>query len=199
MFNLDPLIYKTQYPGIKLQKFSVCDISSDTTHKLIFLRSQKKLLWYRNNELFKEINAVSGRGNLPDKSKEGDQSTPLGMFYITHKNPNSSFYRSLGISYPNEEDASRGLREKLIDLKQYHAIRTAIKQKKLPPQDTVLGSHIMLHGEPNSLNSLNFLGQLKAKAMTMINWTNGCVAVSNKEMLPLFETVEIGSTIAILP
>lgn len=198
-FSLEPLLYKTIYPGIPLPKFNVCDITSSTKHKLIFLISQKTLLWYQDNKLFKQMTAVSGRGSQADKQKEGDQTTPLGLFYITHKNQNSSFYRSLGISYPNEEDASRGLKAGLINLKQFQAIRNAIKEKRTPPQDTGLGSHIMLHGEPNSLNSLDFLGRLKSKALSMMDWTNGCVAVSNEDMLPLFENVEVQSSITILP
>ena len=38
------------------------------------------------------------------KRKEGDGKTPEGSYWITHKNPNSAFHKSLGISYPNKQD-----------------------------------------------------------------------------------------------
>ena len=38
------------------------------------------------------------------KQFEGDGKTPEGTYYISHKNPNSEFHLSLGISYPNTSD-----------------------------------------------------------------------------------------------
>jgi murein L,D-transpeptidase YafK len=52
--------------------------------------------------------------NPADKQREGDLATPEGEFYICYKNPASQYHRFLGLSYPNVEDAERGLKEKLI-------------------------------------------------------------------------------------
>lgn len=38
------------------------------------------------------------------KEIEGDGKTPEGAYFIDRKNPNSSFYLSIGISYPNAAD-----------------------------------------------------------------------------------------------
>lgn len=41
------------------------------------------------------------------KQYKGDGRTPEGLYYITHRNPGSNFYLSLGISYPNDQDRAR--------------------------------------------------------------------------------------------
>jgi murein L,D-transpeptidase YafK len=62
------------------------------------------------------------------------------------KNPHSKFYLSLGLSYPNTEDAKRGLAKKLISRAQYDQIINAIDRKQIPPQNTKLGGDIYIHG-----------------------------------------------------
>ena len=41
------------------------------------------------------------------KTRYGDGRTPEGAYFIDRRNPNSDFYLSIGISYPNEEDIAR--------------------------------------------------------------------------------------------
>ena len=62
------------------------------------------------------------------------------------KNNKSAFYLSLGISYPNAEDAERGLRDGLISRAVHDVIVRAIKRKATPSQHTALGSDISIHG-----------------------------------------------------
>ena len=50
-----------------------------------------------------------GKGGYLPKVKEGDGKVPEGIYYLDAKNPNSKFYKSIRISYPNEEDISRAL------------------------------------------------------------------------------------------
>lgn len=50
-----------------------------------------------------------GKGGYLPKVKEGDGKVPEGIYYLDAKNPNSKFYKSIHISYPNEEDISRAL------------------------------------------------------------------------------------------
>ena len=51
-------------------------------------------------------------GGSPEghKSQEGDQKTPEGRYILDYKNENSSFYRSMHISYPNAEDIQQAER-----------------------------------------------------------------------------------------
>ncbi|MFN2530617.1 MAG: murein L,D-transpeptidase family protein [Pyrinomonadaceae bacterium] len=118
----------------------------------------------------------------PDKKQEGDGATPEGDFYIFTKNDKSAYYLSLGISYPNVEDAERGVRDGLISKAESKAIANAIEQKKMPPQYTKLGGLIYIHG--NGAAS---------------DWTLGCVALENGDMRELFDAVSVRTPVRILP
>jgi murein L,D-transpeptidase YafK len=94
----------------------------------------------------------------------------------------SPYYLSLGVSYPNVEDADRGLRDGLISRAQHDAIVRAIKKKAAPPQYTRLGGLIYIHG--NGAQS---------------DWTLGCVALENEDIKELFNAVAVGTPVTILP
>jgi murein L,D-transpeptidase YafK len=119
---------------------------------------------------------------VDDKKREGDGSTPEGDFYVFVKNPRSAYYLSLGISYPNIEDADRGLRHHLISKVQHRKIVDAIRSRKAPPQYTALGGLIYIHGNGSQSD-----------------WTLGCVALENEHMKELYDAVEVGTPVKILP
>ncbi len=48
-----------------------------------------------------------GRTPLGHKAVEGDGRTPEGAYFIDRRNPNSSYWLSLGISYPNPGDRAQ--------------------------------------------------------------------------------------------
>lgn len=56
-----------------------------------------------------EMTAFSGE--LGPKLKEGDRQIPEGVYGIEYLNPNSSFYLSLKVSYPNAADRARAKEE----------------------------------------------------------------------------------------
>jgi murein L,D-transpeptidase YafK len=127
------------------------------------------------------IPVVVGK-NPADKHREGDLATPEGEFFICRKNPESQYHRFLGVSYPNVEDAERGLRDKLITQAEYDQIRDAIAQRRCPPWKTALGGEIGLHGPcPN------------------VTWTHGCIAMSVEQIERLYDLLEIGDEVTILP
>ena len=117
-----------------------------------------------------------------DKEVEGDGKTPEGEFYVFTKNPESAFFLSLGLSYPNSEDARRGLRDGLISQAEHDEIVDAISNKLMPPQKTKLGGEIYIHGG----------GCQK-------DWTAGCVALENEKMKELFDAIEVGTPVFIVP
>lgn len=129
-----------------------------------------------------------GTNPYDDKQIQGDRCTPEGMFYICKKNPNSQFYKSLGISYPNFEHAEKGLKHGLITKKQAEQIRTAIEKKVIPPQNTLLGNDIYIHGGGTG-RAANDGGQ---------NWTWGCIAVSNKEIDEIYKTIDVRTPVTIV-
>src|SRR2546423_9921822 len=142
--------------------------------KIVVLKSRRRLMLYSGNKLVRMYRVGLGTDPVNDKIKEGDRRTPEGEFYIFIKNEHSAFYLSLGLSYPNAEDAERGLRDGLITRAQYNSIVDAIRRKVAPPQNTPLGGQIYIHGN----------GSQRA-------WTWGCVALANPNIRELVDAVPV--------
>ena len=117
-----------------------------------------------------------------DKEREGDGRTPEGEFYVCSRNDRSKFFLSLALSYPNKEDAARGLRDGLITREQHDRIASAIDSGKTPPWHTALGGEIYIHG-----------GGVTS------DWTKGCIALDNEDIRELFEIVPVGTPVVIQP
>ena len=129
---------------------------------------------------------LGSRSNEGAKQKEGDRRTPEGEYYICVLNNQSKFYLSLGLSYPNANDAARGLKDGLITQAQYDDIMRALAAGQQPDWYTNLGGQIMIHGQKNDLG-----GQA--------DWTNGCIAVNNSVMDILWQYCKVGTKVTILP
>jgi murein L,D-transpeptidase YafK len=128
-------------------------------------------------------------GSNPDAEKtvEGDGATPTGNFYVCAKNPRSKFFLSLCVSYPNAEDAERGLRDGLIDLKEHAQIVGAMRLRTMPLQHTRLGGEIYIHGHPGGDSS----------EVSRPDWTRGCIALDNAAMKDLYDRVDLGTPVII--
>jgi murein L,D-transpeptidase YafK len=122
-----------------------------------------------------------------DKTVQGDGATPSGNFYVCAKNPRSKFFLSLCISYPNAEDANRGLHDGLIDAQQHAQILQAIALRKMPLQHTRLGGEIYIHGQPARA----------ADDASRSDWTRGCIALDNEAMKDLYDRVGLGTPVVI--
>jgi len=121
-------------------------------------------------------------GKVPEgtKEREGDHKTPEGDYYVCTCNPQSAYYLSLGLSYPNVEDAERGLKAGLIDEDAYMQIKEAQEKMKMPPWYTPLGGEICIHG-----------GGIQG------DWTAGCIAVENEVMDILWKYVTLKTPVRI--
>ena len=110
-------------------------------------------------------------GNAPEghKREEGDERTPEGRYVLDWRNPGSSFHKSIHISYPNAAD------------------RAAAKAAGRDP-----GGLIMIHGQPNGFGWWSWLLQL-------VDWTDGCIAVTDAEMDEIWTMVDNGTPIEITP
>lgn len=148
---------------------------------IIAVKSDKKLYLYVDGKLFKAYDAKFGAVE-GDKEIEGDMKTPEGEFYVCLKNPNSRYHLSMGLSYPNKEDAARGLKAGLITQEQHDKIVSAIDAKAIPPWKTALGGEIMIHGDAESRED-----------------THGCIALFNKDMDELYAKVNEGTKVIIKP
>ena len=150
--------------------------------RIVVYKHDRKLEFYSDQNLLRTYRVGLGFNPVPDKQREGDGATPEGDFYIFVKNNKSAYYLSLGVSYPNAEDAERGFRDGLINKRQRDSILEAIKKKAAPPQYTKLGGLIYIHG--------NGAGR---------DWTWGCVALENADIKELYEAVSVGTPVKILP
>lgn len=116
-----------------------------------------------------------------DKVQEGDEITPSGDFYVCTRNDQSLYYLALGLSYPNIDDAERGLACGLINEEQYNAIVKANKAGEKPPWDTPLGGAIEIHGNQGDRG------------------TAGCIAVTNDVMDILWSYCNLGVPVTVGP
>ena len=150
--------------------------------RIVVYKSERKLELYSDQTLLRTYRVGLGFSPAADKKREGDGATPEGDFYVFVKNNKSAYYLSLGVSYPNPEDAARGLRDGLITKAQHDAIVAAHRKKTAPPQYTNLGGLIYIHGHG-------------AKS----DWTWGCVALENEHMKELYDAVSVGTPVTIKP
>jgi murein L,D-transpeptidase YafK len=102
-----------------------------------------------------------------DKERQGDHKTPAGVYVIDQKNAQSRFHLALHISYPNTEDRKRA------------------QDAKDDP-----GGSIMIHGIPDKLL---WVGSLQHE----VDWTDGCIAVSNTEIEEIWKLVPVGTPVEI--
>lgn len=138
-------------------------------NKLIVIKSKGIMEAYNDEQLLKTYKISIGQNPVGDKVFEGDKKTPEGSYFINSKNPNSGYYKNLGVSYPDAEDIKEA------------------KEKGFNP-----GGDIKIHGLKNGIG---FIG----KFHRILNWTAGCIAVNNEEMEELYNAVEINTRIIIKP
>lgn len=154
----------------------------NTETKILVYKEERKLELWLNGELKNSYSIGLGKNAKGRKQKEGDKMTPEGEYYVCTRNQNSKFYLSLGVSYPNIEDAKNGLESGLIDEETYEQIENTIQKKECPPWYTALGGEIMIHGHGGDKD-----------------WTKGCIAVDDEVMDVLWEVCQLGTLIVIYP
>jgi len=137
--------------------------------KVVVLKSQRRMILLRNGQSLKTYQVALGRQPLGPKCHLGDCRTPEGTYFLDRRNENSRFYRSIHISYPNRADLARA------------------RKNRINP-----GSAIMIHGLAKGFEDLS-------TAHTAVNWTKGCIAVSNAEMDEIWRLVPDGTPIEIKP
>jgi len=155
-----------------------------TEHRILVAKQSRQLNLLSGPDVLRTYLIELGRNAEVDKSVEGDEATPLGDFYICAKNPRSRYFLSLCISYPNAEDAERGLAAGLISAAEHGQILDALKAGRMPPQHTRLGGEIYIHG---------YGGRAAPQG------TRGCIALSDDDMQHLYDRAVIGTPVTILP
>jgi murein L,D-transpeptidase YafK len=135
--------------------------------KVLVDKSKREMYLIRNGRIIKTYSIALGDHPMGDKTMQGDEKTPEGIYLLDWRNSKSTCYKSIHISYPNAAD-----------------IKTAERLGVSP------GGDIMIHG-------LHPANQYLGKWHTGTDWTDGCIAVTNQEMDEIWNCVKYGTPIEI--
>lgn len=75
--------------------------------KVVVNKADRRMHLLHHDQLLKSYDVDLGFAPEGHKEFEGDGKTPEGEYVIDRRNPNSQFYLSIGISYPNPADVTR--------------------------------------------------------------------------------------------
>ncbi len=141
----------------------------DQADRIVVIKSKRVLMLMQNDEILKSYRIALGGNPTGHKVKAGDKRTPEGNYIIDTRNPNSSFHLSLRISYPGPGDVE-------------NAERLGVSP----------GGSIMIHGLKPQHAHLD-------KMHRMQDWTEGCIAVTNREIEEIWRLVPDGTPVMIKP
>lgn len=142
---------------------------SEFADRVLINKSERKLILFKGNKVLKSMDVALGLLPKGRKITEGDFKTPEGTYRLSDRNSASEFFLSIRISYPDSDD-----------------IRHA-KLRGLPA-----GGQIMIHGQPND-------PRYSEEYYQSTDWTNGCIAVSNADMVDIWLMTKPNTPIQILP
>lgn len=148
---------------------SAAAYAAQKADRVLVIKSQSRLYLVKDEEVFASYRATFGANPKGHKLQEGDERTPEGWYILDYKNVNSSFFKSIHVSYPNPSDKEEA--------------------RKLGVNP---GGDIMIHGQRNGWGWLSPVAQF-------FNWTDGCIAVSDRDMDEIWEAVDPGTPIEIQP
>jgi murein L,D-transpeptidase YafK len=137
--------------------------------RVVVRKGERKLQLLRNGVALRTFKVALGLRPDGHKQFEGDFRTPEGVYRLTRRNPNSEYFLSIQVDYPNERDVAR-----------------ARKQGLRP------GGSIMIHGQPN-------VPKKTRDYYSNVDWTEGCIAVSNSDMVEIWLMTPPDTPIEILP
>ena len=132
--------------------------------RVVVTKSERRMKLFHHDEMLASYRVALGFAPVGHKQFEGDGRTPEGEYIIDRRNPNSAFHLSLGISYPNENDA-------------WYAETNG----KSP------GGDIFIHGRGPRFRTARG------------DWTDGCIAVTDRQMERIYAMVRTGTPVTIRP
>ena len=140
-----------------------------TATRVVVRKSARKMELLRGGEVLRSYHISLGLVPSGHKEKAGDFRTPEGRYLLTRRNARSDFFLSIQVSYPGPDDVKRA------------------RKNGWDP-----GGSIMIHGLPNRLRrSPDYYADN--------NWTDGCIAVSNSDMVEIWLLTNDNTPIDILP
>ena len=137
--------------------------------KILIEKKERRLTLISKGKVLKTYKIALGGNPNGPKERQGDNKTPEGTYLIDSRNMDSRYHLSLHISYPNEKDKKRA------------------KQLGVSP-----GGDIMIHGIKNGFS---WVGDLH----TEVDWTKGCIAVTDEEIEEIDKLAPNGTIVEIRP
>jgi tetratricopeptide (TPR) repeat protein len=144
-------------------------IQKGSADRILIEKRQRRLTLFSKGEVLKTYKIALGGNPDGPKERQGDNKTPEGIYAIDSRNKDSRYHLSLHISYPNERDKKRA------------------RQLGVAP-----GGDIMIHGIKNGFS---WVGDMH----TGIDWTKGCIAVTDEEIEEIAKAVPNGTVVEIKP
>ena len=141
----------------------------DQADRIVVIKSERKLSLFKDGEVLRSFDIALGLVPEGPKRRSGDFRTPEGHYFLETKNPNSDYFLSIKVSYPNAQDLARA------------------QSEGVDP-----GGQIMIHGQPNE-------PKFSALREQGLDWTDGCIAVSNSDMIDIWLMIGDSTPIHILP
>lgn len=176
--------------GLALTALSASYPCSASDYELEVIKSKRVLLVKKGTRVERRFFISTGRGGSGGKSRRGDRKTPLGKYRIVDFNENSQFYYFMQLDYPSIKDAFWALKNRIISRRDFDRIVLAHRFHDIPPQQTALGGLIGIHG----------LGSMTAERLRIhdsLDWTQGCIALTNQEISELRHYVDLGTRVVI--
>ncbi len=139
--------------------------------KILVKKSERKLYLLKNGEPIRTYRVSLGSSPKGHKERQGDNRTPEGLYYIDGRNPGSRFYKALHVSYPSMRDREEAARRGVAP-----------------------GGQIMIHGYPTGGPARDL-----RDILTGMDWTAGCIAVTNPDIEEIWRLTSDGTPIEIVP
>ncbi|HET8698867.1 MAG TPA: L,D-transpeptidase family protein, partial [Gammaproteobacteria bacterium] len=136
---------------------------------VLVVKSERKLYLLKAGRILRTFNVGLGLQPVGPKQRSGDFRTPEGRYLLERRNVDSDYFLSIQVSYPNEQDRARA------------------RALGVDP-----GGQIMIHGLPNE-------PRYDLKHYQGSDWTDGCIAVSNSDMVDIWLMTRESTPIEIRP
>ena len=137
--------------------------------RVVVKKTERRLYLMNGGNVVRSYHVALGLSPVGQKERSGDFRTPEGSYHLDVRNPRSDYFLSIKVSYPNQTD---------------------LKHARARHWDT--GGSIMIHGLPNRLKNSPWYYQHN-------DWTDGCIAVSDADMVEIWLLTRDGTPIDILP
>jgi len=150
-------------------KNKVYPVQDGPADRIVIEKKERRLTLFSKGRILRQYKIALGGNPDGPKEKQGDNKTPEGTYIIDSRNHDSRYHLSLHISYPNEKD-----------------------KKRAQELGVCPGGDIMIHGIKNGFSQVG-------ESHTQVDWTKGCIAVTDEEIEDIDKLVPNGTVVEIRP